>query len=218
MPVLSHRRRVLAARLFIRHRRCAASAFHTNNIGNQLNDQRNDLAIAVPSPSSSPSPHAPSFKQVRRYLRTVEQRAALGQFIAAGWTPAELAEYARSMYLASGQTKPTAVTYRLVIEMGADNERAKEALATMRAPGYVLPPFDRPGPKHYKWDDHDNPAHPAGVREAVETLARGCMAAYDDRQRRPRRGPEAPIRKSLLKKCFRELYAANAFGLRNLRT
>jgi hypothetical protein len=52
----------------------------------------------ISSIHSGPS-QAPNFKQIRRYLRTVEQREALGQFIAAGWTPAELAEYARGMYL-----------------------------------------------------------------------------------------------------------------------
>jgi hypothetical protein len=179
-----------------------------------LNDQPNNLTTAA---AASPLHSAPSFKQVRRYLHTVEQREALGQFIVAGWTPAELAEYARSTYLASSQTKPTAVSYRFVISMGADHERAKEALATMRAPGFSMPAFDRPEPKHYAWDDHDNPAHPAGVQGAVERLARGYMNAYDDKLKRPRRGPDTPIRKGLLKKCFRELYDANAFGLRDAK-
>jgi hypothetical protein len=87
----------------------------------------------------------------------------------------------------------------------------------MRAPGYVMPPFDRPEPKHYEWDDPDNPEHSADTRRAVETLARGCIAAYDDRQGRPRRGPDTPISKRFLKSCFRELYAANAFGLRGVK-
>jgi hypothetical protein len=30
---------------------------------------------------------APDFKDVRRYLRTIQQREALGQFVKAGWTP-----------------------------------------------------------------------------------------------------------------------------------
>jgi hypothetical protein len=152
---------------------------------------------------------------VRRYLRTVEQREALGQFIAAGWTSAELAEYARSMYLPSGRSKPTASSYRFVIAMGPDHERAGATLATMRAPDFIMPPFDRPEPKNYEWEDPDNPEHSAETRRAVETLARGCMAAYDDRQGRPRRGPDAPISRRLLRSCFRELYANNAFGLRS---
>lgn len=154
---------------------------------------------------------------MRRYLRTVQQREALGQFIKAGWTPAELAEYARSIYLVPGQTKPTAASYRFVLEKGPDHEWAKEALATMRAPGYVMPPFDRPEPKDYEWDDPDNPTHSAEVRSACYTLARGYMNAYDDRLRRPRRAPETPIRRSLLRKCFRDLHAADAFGLRTGR-
>jgi hypothetical protein len=54
----------------------------------------------------------PDFKQVRRYLRTVRQREALGQFIEAGWTPAELAEFAPDTFLAHGKTYPTAASYR----------------------------------------------------------------------------------------------------------
>jgi hypothetical protein len=160
---------------------------------------------------------APDFKQVRRYLRTVRQREALGRFIKAGWTPAELAEYARGMYLVPGQTKPTAASYHFVLEKGVDHELAKEALAIMRAPGYVMPPFDRPEPKDYEWNDPDNPKYSAEVRSACYTLARGYMNAYDDRLHRPRRGPHTPIRKDLLRKCFRELYDADAFGLRSGR-
>ena len=175
-----------------------------------------DAALPLPlAPPPSAPAEAPDFKQVRRYLRTLQQREALGQFIKAGWTPGELAEYARSMYLVPGKTKPTAASYRFVIEKGPDHEWAKEALATMRAPGYVMPAFDRPEPKQYEWDDPDNPEYSAEVRSAVYTLARGYMAAYDDRQHRPRRGPGTPIRKGLLRKCFQEIYDANAFGLRS---
>lgn len=183
-----------------------ASSFTPTQARNQLIDQPNDLITTTPQ--------APDFKQVRRYLRTLQQREALGHFMKAGWTPAELAEYARSMYLVPGQTKPTAASYKFVIEDGPDHERAKEALATMRAPGFTTPPFDRPEPKHYEWDDPDNPRYGAELKAAAETMARGCMAAYDDRQRRPRRGRDAPISKRLLRSCFRELYANNAFGLR----
>ena len=119
------------------------------------------------------------------------------------------------MYLVPSKTKPTAASYRFILERGPEHEWAKEALAIMRAPGYVMPAFDRPEPKQYEWDDPDNPKYGAEVRSAVYTLARGCMAAYDDRLHRPRRGPDAPIRKALLRSCFRELYAANAFGLRD---
>jgi hypothetical protein len=192
----------------------------TSNTENRLIDQPNDLNATsplpfAPPPAGSPPQQAPSFNQIRRYLRTVEHREALGRFIVAGWTTAELAEYARSMYLVAGQTKPTGASYRFVITIGADDERAKEALATMRAPGFIMPPFDRPEPKHYyEWDDPDDPKHSAEVRSACYTLARGYMASYDDRLRRPRRGPDTPIRRGLLRKCFRDLHAADAFGLR----
>ena len=39
------------------------------------------------------------------------------------------------------------------------------------------------------------------------------MNARDDRLRRPRRALDTPIRRSLLRKCFRDLYDADAFGL-----
>jgi hypothetical protein len=184
-----------------------------------LIEHPNDLSTAAvtlqPSPPPSSQPQAPDFTQVRRHLRTAQQREALGQFIKAGWSPAELAEYARGIYLVPGQTKPTAASYRFVLEKGADHEWAKEALATMRAPGYVMPPFDRPEPKHYEWDDPDNPRHSEEVRSAAYTLARGYMNARDDRLRRPRRALDTPIRRGLLRKCFRDLYDADAFGLRS---
>ncbi|WP_338830695.1 hypothetical protein [Bradyrhizobium sp. 27S5] len=178
-------------------------------------EQANGLTTTLSSQLSLSQ--APDYKQVRRYLQTVQQREALGNFMKAGWTPAELAEYARSMYLVPGQTKPTAASYRFVIEQGPDYEPAKAALATMRAPGYVMPPFDRPEPKDYEWDDPDNPRYGAAIMAAAETMARGCMAAYDDRKGRPRRGPDAPISKRLLRSCFRELHANNAFGLQGAK-
>jgi hypothetical protein len=181
-----------------------------------LIDQSNDRTATAPSlQPSSPSQRPPDFKQVRRYLRTVREREALGQFIKADWSPAELAKYARGMCLVPGKTKPTAASYRFILEKGADHELAKEALATMRAPGYVMPAFDRPDPKDYEWDDPDNPAHRAEVRSACYTLARGYMNAYDDKIHRPRRAPHTAIRRSLLRKCFRDLHASNAFGLRD---
>src|ERR1700722_8360275 len=138
----------------------------------------------------------------------------LGRFIAGGWTPAELAEYACAAYLGAGKKRPTPAAYRFVLERGVDHVLAQEALAAMRAPGYVRPTFERPEPKDYAWDDPDNPTYSDEVRSATYTLARGNMGAYDDRLRRPRRGPDTPIRKSLLRKCFRDLHAADSFGLR----
>jgi hypothetical protein len=164
-----------------------------------LIDLPNDLTPAPPSAS----PQAPDFKQVRRYLRTVQQREALGQFIKAGWTPAELGEYARSMYLVPGQTKPTAASYQFVIEKGPDHEWAQEALATMRAPGYVMPAFDRPEPKRYAWDDPDSPEHTPEFRADVVCIAQ-LMRARDASQRNlPRPDANEPIPRSLWRRCYR---------------
>jgi hypothetical protein len=186
-----------------------------------LIDQHDDHTPAAvplqPSPppiSPPPQSKASDFKQVRKHLHTAYHRAMLDRFIAAGWTPAELAEYACSAYLGAGRKRPTPASSRFVLERGADHVLAREALATMRAPGYVRPTFERPEPKDYAWDDPDNPAYSDEVRSATYTLARSCMNSYDDRRGRPRRGPDHPIRRQLLRKCFRELHAANAFGLR----
>jgi hypothetical protein len=170
-----------------------------------LIDQPNDLTAPSPLPSAPPStsPQAPDFKQVRRYLRTVQQREALGQFIKAEWSPAELAEYARSMYLVPGQTKPTAASYQFVIEKGPDHEWAQEALATMRAPGYVLPPFDRPEPKRYAWDDPDSPEHTPELRADVVLIAQLMRARDASRRNLPLPDPNEPIPRFLWRRCYR---------------
>lgn len=194
--------------------------FNTPHRNKQLIDLPNALTTAAVSSlhaASSPLPPQKSktsdFKQVRKHLHTVYHRVMLGRFIAAGWTPAQLAEYACTSYLGAGKKRPTPAAYRFVLERGADHVLALEALATMRAPGYVRPTFERPEPKDYSWDDPDNLVHSEAVRSATYTLARTCMRQYDDKLCRPRRGPDTPIRKSLLRKCFRELHAADAFGL-----
>ena len=170
-----------------------------------LQDQVNGPATAgtAPSPSPAATPQAPDFKQVRRYLRTVQQREALNQFVKAGWTPAELAEYARIMCLVPGQSKPTAASYQFVIEKGADHEWAKEALATMRAPGYVMPPFDRPVPKRYAWDDPDNPEHTPEIRADVVLIAGLMRDRHASERDLPRPDPNEPIPRWLWRRCYR---------------
>jgi hypothetical protein len=180
-----------------------------------LIEEQDNLTTTAPTTTSKRrQPKASDFKKISKHLHTDYHRAMLGRFITAGWTPAELAEYACSAYLGAGKIRPTPASYRFVLERGADHVLAQEALATMRAPGYVRPTFERPEPKDYAWDDPDNPTYSDEVRSATYTLARGKMDAYDDRLRRPRRGPDTPIRKALLRSCFRELHAADAFGLR----
>jgi len=95
--------------------------------------------LASSQHSAASAASAPDFKQVRRYLRTVQQREALGQFIKAGWSPQELAEFARDTFLAHGKTYPTAASYRYAIEKGADHPYAVETLASLRAPGFIMP-------------------------------------------------------------------------------
>jgi hypothetical protein len=193
----------------------------SKHIEEKLIDQHDDLSTAPSStlqpstpPTSPPQSKASDFKKVRKHLHTPYHRAMLGRFITAGWTPAELAEYACSAYLGAGKKRATPASYRFVLEQGADHVLAQEALATMRTPGYVRPTFERREPKDYIWDDPDNPAYSDEVRSATCTLARTYMNSCDDRRGRPRRGPHHPIRRDLLRKCFRELHAANAFGLR----
>ena len=153
--------------------------------------------------SSTGTRPPPDYKQIRKYLCTVHQREALGRFIKAGWTPAELAEYARQMFLVPGQTKPTAASYQFVVEKGPEHLFAQEILASVRAPGYVMPPFDRPVPKRFDWDDPDNPDHTPETRADIEVIARlwrnreACWLA------RPRTNPNDPIPRWLWKRCYR---------------
>jgi hypothetical protein len=152
-----------------------------------------------PTQASSTTSQAPDFKQIRRYLRTAQEREAHEKFIQAGWTAPELAEYARVFRL-PGKTRPTASSYQIVVGMGADNFLARSALEKMRSPGYVLPPLNRPG-----HDDPENPEHSAETRAEVEVLARRLMARADDKCQQPWRGPDAPISKSLWRESFHKL-------------
>jgi hypothetical protein len=153
-----------------------------------MTNQPNDLVRAPRQ--------APDFKQIRRYLCDDYEREMLDQFIADGWTAAELGEYARQWRL-NGRTYPTAQAYQLAVSLS--RELARSALKHMRTPGYVLPPFDRPDP--ISENDPENPEHSAETRANVEALARLFMARTDRRYRRPRRGPETPIERKLWKSC-----------------
>jgi hypothetical protein len=133
-------------------------------------------------------------------MRTDYERQRLEEFIADGWTAAELGEYARQWRL-NGRTYPTAQAYQFAVTLW-DRETARADLKRLRRPGYVLPPFDR-----LDHDDPDNPEHSAETRAAVEALARLVMASNDDRSwRKTKRGPDAPIPKKLWKTCYRDLY------------
>jgi hypothetical protein len=115
---------------------------------------------------------APDFKQVRKNLRTIQHREALGQFIKAGWSPSELGEFAREVFLAPGKTYPTAASYQHAMEKGAAHPYAVETLATLRALGFTMPPFSRPVPKEFAWDDPENPEHAPEIKADIEEMAR----------------------------------------------
>jgi hypothetical protein len=125
-------------------------------------------------PTSTPTKplEAPDFKQVRKYLRNIQQREALDGFIKAGWTPAELGEFARQVFLAPGKTYPTAASYQYAMEKGVDHPFAKETLASLRRRGATVPAFNRSLPKKFSWDDPDNPEHTPELRADIEVMAR----------------------------------------------
>jgi hypothetical protein len=151
---------------------------------------------------SGPSP-APDFKEVRKHLRTIQQRQALGQFIKAGWIPAELGEFARQVFLAPSKTYPTAASYQYAMEKGADHPYAVETLATLRAPGFTIPPFNRPVPKVFAWDDPENPEHTAELRADIEEMARLWRKREAGWLGLPEPETAQPIPKNLWSRLFR---------------
>jgi hypothetical protein len=166
-----------------------------------------DAPTTSSSSPSRPTRQAPDFKQIRKYLKDDDEHAGLDQFIAEGWTAAELGELARQWRPSRKKTYPTPQAYRdACLTKGG---LARDMLRMMREPGYVLPPFDRPDPIIITEDDPENPEHSAETRADVETLARLLMARADDSRQRPRRGPEVPVSKRLWKGCFHELKRYN---------
>jgi hypothetical protein len=129
--------------------------------------------ITMEEPPSLTGPtEAPDFKHVRNYLPTVQHREALGGFIRAGWSAAELAEFARQVYLAPGRTYPTALSYRHAMDKGADHPFAVETWNALRAPGATVPAFNRPVPRQFGWCEPDNPEHTPELRADIVELAR----------------------------------------------
>jgi hypothetical protein len=130
--------------------------------------------IRVTETSSTPTrpSQAPGFKEVRNYLRSIQQREALGGFIKAGWSPSELGEFARQVFLASGKTYPTAASYQYAMEKGAEHPFAQETLASLRKRGATVPDFNRPRPKKFEWDAPENPEHTAELRADIEEMGR----------------------------------------------
>jgi hypothetical protein len=146
---------------------------------------------------------APDFKQVRKYLKDVDQREHLEEFINAGWSPAELAELARSTYVAPGRTYPTAVSYQAAVAFGPESSINKMILAQLRAPGYETPPFNRPvPPPPTPWDDPDHPDHTPEIRAAVREMARCFKKRRAMRDGLPSPDPDVPVARGLWKRCF----------------
>lgn len=161
--------------------------------------------LRVTEPTSTPTgpSQAPDFKQVRAYLPTIQQREALGGFIKAGWSPAELAEFARDVYLASGRTYPTAASYRYAVEKGAEHAYAVETLTSLRAPGFTMPPFSRPVPKQYEWDAPENPEHTPELRADIEVMNRLWRNREAAKREQPWPTEYPPIPRVLWKRLFR---------------
>lgn len=156
-----------------------------------------------PSSTTTGPSQAPDFKQVRSYLRTIQQREALGGFMRAGWSPNELAEFARDVFLAPGRTYPTAASYRYAIEKGADHPYAVETLASLRAPGFTMPPFSRPVPKQYEWDAPENPEHTPELRADIEVMSRLWRNREAAKREQPWPAEYPPIPRALWKRLFR---------------
>jgi hypothetical protein len=146
---------------------------------------------------------APDFKQVRKYLEDVTEREHLGEFIKAGWTPAELGEYARSKYLARGRTYPTAASYQIAVTFGPECPIASIYLAGFRKPGFVMPPFNRMRPPPPIPKDHpDHPDHTDDIRADVQAIARCLRNRRSVREELPRPDPDKQIPNGLWKYCF----------------
>jgi len=146
---------------------------------------------------------APDFKQVRKYLKDVYERELLEEFIEAGWSPAELAELAR-LYLVPGRTYPTALSYQGAVAFGPESSLNKIILAQLRAPGYEMPPFNRPvPPPPTPQDDPDHPDHTPEIRAAVREMALCFKRRRAEREGLPSPDQDVPIARALWKRCFR---------------
>jgi hypothetical protein len=159
----------------------------------------------VKEPSSTPTgpSQAPDFQQVRNYLRSIQQRKALGGFIRAGWSPTELGEFARQVFLAPGKTYPTAASYQYAIDKGPDHPFAQETLASLRAPGATVPVFNRPVPKEYEWDDPDSPEHTSELRAEIEIMGRLWRNREASWREQPWPTEHQPIPRTLWRRLFR---------------
>lgn len=179
------------------------------------------MASTPIAPVRSKLKQPPTYAEVRRYMTTFAQRVSLGQFRTAGWSPAELAEYAREFYLAQGRGYPTKASYVAAVATDPRCQYATAFLAKLREPGFVMPPFDRPRPRAIPADHPDNPNHTAKIRAEVEDVAQ----RFRNRQAKllglPWPSPTEPISVWLWRKCcrlrYRHISLSETLALHNLR-
>nr|BCE25334.1 hypothetical protein XF1B_80150 [Bradyrhizobium diazoefficiens]BCE51593.1 hypothetical protein XF4B_79420 [Bradyrhizobium diazoefficiens] len=105
--------------------------------------------------------------------------------------------------MAPGKTYPTAASYQYAMEKGADHPYAMDTLASLRAPGSTMPPFNRPVPKEYEWDDPDNPKHTAELRAEIEVMARLWRNREASFREEPWPTEYPPIPRTLWQRLFR---------------
>ncbi|SCB40259.1 hypothetical protein GA0061098_1008105 [Bradyrhizobium shewense] len=125
------------------------------------------------------------------------------RWLQAGWSPAKLAEFVRDVYLTPGRTYPTAASYIYAMEKGADHPYAVETLASLRAPGFNMPPFSRPVPKQYEWDGPENPEHTPELRADIEVMSRLWRNRQAVKRDQPWPTEYPPIPRALLKRLYR---------------
>jgi hypothetical protein len=105
------------------------------------------------------NPKIPPHHRATRCLRPLQQRRmdrCRTRRVCAPNVPRTGQDEAHSRFLSvRGRERP-----RALLRSGT--------LAGLRAPGYIMPPFDRPAPKRFAWDDPHTPE----VKADVEVIAR----------------------------------------------
>jgi hypothetical protein len=89
------------------------------------------------------------------------------------------------------------------MEKGPEHAFAKEILSALRAPGFILPSFNRPLPKQYAWDDPDNPEHTSELKADIEKMARLWGNREASWHAQPWLAEQQPIPRWLWKRLFR---------------
>jgi hypothetical protein len=93
--------------------------------------------------------------------------------------------------------------YQYATEKGADHPFAIETLASLRAPGLTMPPFNRPQPLKFEWDAPENPEHTAELRADIEVMARLWRNREASWHARPWPLGDQPIPRWLWKRLYK---------------